>query len=297
MSLERLEPHARSLLRAAGAHALRLHAETVSPEHLLWTIMEDPHSAAHAAVLHAFADPGTIADEVLAISPGLLVVSSGSILPFSVQAVKVLTRARAASEAAGEEAVTVSRLLSGSVSTLDESLLRSLREAGFSAEIPIETATDSTLGPGLFKHFSMPAKRVLSASNRLAASDRSPSISHVHLFLACLQEDEGLAARTGVSFRQARLLFSGSTRDDTAPPPRPLPPDRSLIAFLEGLPESSDSLALLARFHAGGTPELAQILVRSKVTTTLLDRARNAFRDPTGSREDDTARRSGGAGL
>ncbi|MFN0009554.1 MAG: Clp protease N-terminal domain-containing protein [Planctomycetota bacterium] len=286
-----LEPYARSLLRTAGTHALRLHAEAVSPEHLLWTLMEDPHSAAHAAVLHAFADPGTISEEVLAISPGLLVVASGSTLAFSVRAVEVLTRTRAAAEAAGEEAVSVSRLLSGSVAAFDESLQRTLQGAGFSAEIPREIEAVAIPGPGLFRHFSMPAKRVLSGANRLAASDRSPSISHVHLFLACLQEDEGLAASTGVNFRKARLLLSGSTRDDTAPSARSLPPDRSLIEFLEGLPGGSDSLALLARFHAGGTPELAQILVRSKVTTALLDRARKAFRDPDGLREDDPARR------
>jgi hypothetical protein len=291
MSLDRLEPYARSLLRTAGAHALRLHAETVSPEHLLWTLMDDSRSAAHAAVLHAFADPGTIADEVLAISPGLLVVASGSTLPFSVRAVEALTRAREASEAAGEGTVTVSGLLARSVSAFDEGLRQKLRGAGYSAEIPIEAAPAAIPGPGLFKHFSMPAKRVLSGSNRLAASDRSPSISHVHLFLACLQEDEALAGRTGLSFRQARLLLSGSTRDDSAPSARPLPPDPSMIAFLEGLPGGSDSLALLARFHAGGTPEMAQILVRSKVTPALLDRARRAFRDPEGLREDNPARR------
>jgi len=297
MSADPLEPYAQGLLHRAGAHALRLHAETVSPEHLLWTLMDDPRSAAHAAVLHAFADPGTIAEEVLAISPGLLVVASGSTLPFSARAVEALTRAREASESAGEEAVAVSGLLARSVSAFDEGLRLKLRAAGFSAEIPVETATAASPSPGLFKHFSMPAKRVLSGSNRLAANDRSPSISHVHLFLACLQEDEGLAARTGLSFRQARLLLSGSTRDDSTPTPRALPPDRTLTAFLDGVPDGSDSLALLARFHAGGTPELAQILVRSKVTTVLLDRARKAFRDPTGLREDDPARRSGGAGL
>lgn len=290
--LERLEPYARALLRTAGAHALRLHAETVAPEHLLSTLMADPRSAAHAVVLHAFADPGTISEEALAISPGLMVVASGSTLPFSVRAVEALTRARAATEAAGEDAVGVSRILSQSVSAFDEDLRRTLREAGFSAEIPGGIATVASLGPGLFRHFSMPAKRVLSGSNRLAAGDRAPSISHVHLFLGCLQEDEELATRTGVSFRRARVLFSGSTWDDSAPPMRALPPDPSMIAFLEGVPAGSDSLALLARFLAGGTPDLAQILVRSKVTTKLLERARNAFRDPTELQADDPARRS-----
>jgi ATP-dependent Clp protease ATP-binding subunit ClpA len=232
----------------AGAHALRLHAETVSPEHLLWTSMEDSRSAAHAAVLHAFADPGTIAEEVLAISPGLLVVASGSTLPFSARAVEALESARAS---AGEDAVVVSGLLVQSASAFDEPLRRRVRGAGFSAEIPTGAAAAGVPGPGLFRHFSTPAKRVLSSANRLAASDRSPSISQVHLFLACLQEDEGLAARTGLSFRQARLLLAGSTRDETAPSPRSLPPDGSLIAFLDRLGQPGAARALPRGRHAG----------------------------------------------
>lgn len=290
--LARLEPYARELLRTAGVHALRLHAETVAPEHLLSILMEDPRSAAHAVVLHAFADPGTISEEALAISPGLMVVASGSTLPFSVRAVEALTRARAAAEAAGEESVEVPRILSHSVAGFDDRLRRTLRGAGFSAEFPESPATSSTTGPGLFRHFSMPAKRVLSGSNRLAAGDRAPSISHVHLFLGCLQEDETLATSTGVSFRRARLLLSGSTLDDSAPSSRALPPDRSMLAFLEGVPAGSDSLDLLARFLSGGTPELAQILVRSKVTTALLERARIAFRDPGEVQKGDPTRRS-----
>jgi len=70
-----------------------------------------------------------------------------------------------------------------------------------------------------------------------------------------------------------------------------------MIAFLEGVEPGADSLALLARFLAGGTPELAQILIRSKVTPTLLERARGAFRDPTQVQSDDPSRRSRGAEL
>jgi len=289
--LRRLQPYARRLVGDAGEHAQRLHADAVAPEHLLSILMADPRSAAHAAVLHAFADPATISEEVLAISPGLMVVASGSTLPFSALAVEALIGARAAAEAAGEESVGVPRIFSQSLSLFDEGLRRTMLQAGFSGEIPDAERKAHALDPGLFRHFSMPAKRVLSASNRLAAGDRAPSISHVHLFLGCLQEDEALATRTGVSFRRARLLVAGSTGDPSVRSTRALPPDRAMVAFLEGVPAGSDSLALLARFLAGGTPEAEQILVRSKVTRALLDRARSAFHDPDEVQEGGPARR------
>jgi hypothetical protein len=292
--LARLQPYARGLVARAAEHALRLHADAVTPEHLLSTLMEDPRTAAHAAVLHAFADPATIAEEALAISPGLMVVASGSTLAFSPRAAEALARADA--DAEGRE-VDVARILAAAASVLDEDLRRALREAGFSAAIPEASGTATALAPGLFHRFSTAGKRVLSASNRLAAGERATSISHVHLFLACLQEDPALADRVGLGFRRARMLLAARSRDDSAVRPRALPADPSLIAFLEGVPPGSDSLSLLARFAGGGTPELAQILVRSKVTAALLERARNAFQDPAGQPDQPAPRRSRDAEL
>jgi len=37
---------------------------------------------------------------------------------------------------------------------------------------------------------------------------------------------------------------------------------------------------LLARFLAGGTPELARLLARHRITPALLERAQAAFEDP-----------------
>jgi len=61
--------------------------------------------------------------------------------------------------------------------------------------------------------------------------------------------------------------------------------------FLSGLESGADSLALLAHFLEAGTPELAQILLRSKITKPLLERARNAFHDPEELEEDGPTRR------
>jgi hypothetical protein len=291
--LARLHPYARGLLREAGDHALRLHADAVAPEHVLSMLMEDTRCAAHAAVLHAFADPATISEEALAISPGLMVVASGSTLPFSARAAAALASARTGAELAGEIEVDVARILAQATARLDAELLAGVQAAGFSLKLPAPTEDPLSLGTSLFKHFSASSKRVLSAANRLAASDRARSISHVHLFLGCLQEDGDLATRSGLGFRRARLVCSGRTEDTTPVPARALPADPSLLGFLEGLPAGADSLALLARIHLAGSPELAQILQRSKVSPALLDRARNAFRDPEEGPGDEPPRRSG----
>lgn len=279
--LGRLHLYARFLLARAGLHALRLHADAVTPEHLLSALMDDAGSAAHAAVLHAFADPATISDEALAISPGLMVVASGSTLPFSPRATLVLSRARSISLGTGRKEVLLLDLVGQAEKSLDEALRGALREAGLST-IPDSTPEghEPPLGSAVFKSFSAGAKRALSGANRMAAAEHAPSISPAHLFLAGLKEDPDLAASLGVSFHRARALLAGRTADESAPAPRTMPPDPALLAFLRDLEPGSDSLDLLARFHSGATPELAGILNRSKVTAALLERVRAAFRDP-----------------
>jgi ATP-dependent Clp protease ATP-binding subunit ClpA len=274
----RLGPRARDLLLRTGEHALRLHADVVAPEHLLSTLMADESCAAHAAVLHAFADPATIAEEALAISPGWMVVASGSTLPFSSRATGVLASAgdRAARDGALE--VGVRHLLAEAEGALDDDLRNLLRAAGHAGGTGPPTTEGGTPGPP--PRLGPAAKRALSAANRLAASEKAASISPAHLFLACLLEDGALAAESGLSFPRARGLLAGRTADTSAPAERRLPPDPALLRFLSDLPAGADSLAMLARFHAGSTPELAAILDRSKVNTALLERARGSFRDP-----------------
>jgi hypothetical protein len=290
--LASLKPYACSLLERAGMHALRLHADSVSPEHLLSILMEDEDSAAHAAVLHAFADPETISGEALAISPGLMVVASGSTLPFSPRAAGVLARARVLGAAGSAVEVGTANLLAQAAAALDEDSQAALRAAG----LPIGAASPASaeppaLGAALFKHFSAPAKRALSAANRLAAGQRLRAIAPAHLLLGCLMEDAHLAQVLGLSFQRARILLGARTADDSLPAPRRLPPDPTLIGLLRGLPAGSDSLALLARFLSGETPELAQILIRSKVTAAFLARARGAFLDPEAAQEPGPPRR------
>ena len=273
----RLATRARELLEQTGRHALRLHADAVTPEHLLSTLMADENCAAHAAVLHAFADPETIADEARAISPGWMVVASGSILPFSAGAAAALASASARAGEEGDSEVGLAILLRESEALLEEDLRSSIRAAGYVARVPPAHSGREATPAG---RFTTAAKRALSAANRIAASEKADSISPAHLFLASLLEDASLAAAVGIGFPRARGILAGRTRDTTVPLARRLPPDDSLVRFLSDLPEGADSLALLRQFHAGQTPELAAILNRSKVNAGFLERAQGSFRDP-----------------
>ena len=284
-SLARLAPYARDLVHRAAQHALRLHAEAVTPDHLLSTLMDDEGCAAVAAVLHGFADPRTISEEALALSPGVMVVGSASTLPFSTAALGALGRARERS--AGEAEVGVEAVLWAAVEALPADL-RARLESGGLREPPGAAGSPAPAAAAppepFFRRFGADAKRALSAANRSAASLGLAAIGPAHLVLGCLQGAEALAARAGLPFARARLLLADRTADDVPPPERPLPADPALGAFLSGLPEGASSLDLLARYLAGGTPELAQVLARQKLSPELIARARVAFRDPPAAR-------------
>jgi len=292
--LARLRPYARTLVERAGEHALRLHAEFVSPEHLLSVLMDDSDSAAHLAAVHAFADPATISGEALALSPGLMVVASGSTHAFSTLAAEALASARAQARARGapRAEVEVADVLAQAERRLEVGLRGSLRDAGLSLQEPPgseDSASDRE--PAFFKAFSAPAKRVLSAANKLAASEQAPSIGPAHLFLAGLAEDPALATAVGISFHRARTLLAGKTTDPSPPRSRKLPPDPALLRYLEGIEDRADSLGLLAGFLSDEATELAGILLRSKLSKAFLDRGRGAFLDPEAVQEPAPPRR------
>ena len=287
--LARLGDYARELVLRSGVHAARLHADAVTPDHLLSTLMDDADSAAAATVLHAFADPETISGEALALSPGVMVVASDSTLPFSPGALAALYAARARAERRGASEVEIEDLLDEALLALAPDLGARLAAAGIRAAPARTSASAASAGDAapppadepLFRRFSAGAKRALSAANRAAAAYDLAEISPAHLVLGCLKSDEALATRAGIGFTRARMLFGDRTADDAPPDARELPADPALLAFLDDLPAGAGSVDLLLRFHAGGTPELAQILTRHKLAASLLLRARAAFRDPS----------------
>ena len=286
----RLAPYARTLLDRAGEHAARLHADMVTLEHLLAVVLEDEDSAAHQLVLHAFADPATIAGETLAISPGVMVVAADSTLPFSTRGVVALRRARELAVEARADEVGASELLLGAREELEDAAREMLDAAGFRAAAAERSAQAGAGGePGgskidadgpLFRHFSMTAKRSLSAANRGAAQAGQRAISPAQVLIGCLRTDEALGEETGVTWQRARMLLASHSEDPTPVPQRELPADAGLRGFLGGLGDGADSLTLLGAMRTRGPTELAEILVRHKISEELLERALGAFRDP-----------------
>lgn len=281
----RLAPYARQLLDRCAHDALQLHAEEVGPEHLLSTLMSDEECAAHRAALHAFADPATIRDEALTLAAGILISGSSAALPFSAFGVRALRGARERAAARGDAMVEVPHLALAAFDELEADLRELFAGAGWSP-----AGLEALLGSGgaggvvasghLFRHFSDDAKRALSAAARLARASSSRSISAAHLFQASLQAETRIERACGMPAARARIALRGRLDDMSAVSGSPLAPDDALAGFLARLPGAADSLEMLRALHAGGTPELAQVLVRHKVTAALLERARAAFEDP-----------------
>ena len=280
-----MSPYMARLLAQATARALRLHADVITIEHLLGAALEDEDSAATAVVEHAFADPETVASELLALSPGVMVVGSTASLPFSTRALSALSAARSAAVQGNWPEITPSIVLHAALLELDANVQGDLRQAGLTES----SATSPGLGDStgvrpdgpLFAHFSSSARQALSRSNRGAHRLRESSIGPAQVLLACLEVDEELGGQVGMGLAKARMVLRGRTFDPTPPAERELPPDELLPAFLRTLPAGAGSLELMAAAHANGTDELRLLFERHKITAALLERASGAFEDPT----------------
>lgn len=278
-----LAPRLLQLTQQAAKEALRLHADEVAIEHLLCAAMRDEDSAAYEVVCHAFADPDTIFEESLALAPGLLVVASASTLPFSEGAVRSLFEALGEAQAAGDETVSTAHLSTTAYHRMTETQRTLLKAIRFEPDRLLTRAAEgkpAVKATSLFSLFDEAAKKALSRSNRAANSLQASEIGPVHLFMGCLQIDEALAEKLGLTFSRARLTLGQDHLDPTLTPERKLPLDAALSTLLEELPSGTDSLGFLAALHAGGDVDLATLLGRHKVTPELLERSQRAFRDP-----------------
>lgn len=285
---ERLNAHARALLERSAQEALTIHADEVGPEHLLCALMADEDGAARRVVEHAFADPETVFEEARALAAGILVSGSVVTLPFSTLGVAALEEARRRAWARGDEAVLGVHLLLAGMDALPNEDRAALDDAGYDpaglertlGAAPAPRELPDRIEGSLFRRFDEPAKRLLSKAARGASRAGAPSIGPAHMVLTILESERALATAAAVSHSRARMVLHERTVDATPAPDREVEPDEALGAYLEGLPPGTTSLELLERFHAGGTPELAGILGRHKVTPALLERSRGAFRDP-----------------
>lgn len=287
--LGRLHAYLGVLVAAGVRRACHMHAEELTLAHVLGACMCDEDCAAHAVVLHAFADPETIELELTALSPGILVVGSRAALPFSPLAVEALARARNAARDAGEEGqVETAMVLACSVACLPPDL-RGLLAADDppGADDPEPggngvAATHAEGGEPLFRRFSPDAKRALSLACKAAHSHGERSISPARLVLACLDAQPGVGQTLSppLSPSRVRSHLLGHTLDDTPPPQRILPPHPQLLTLLRELPQGGDSLDLLARAGQRGEDELDTLMDRHRLTPALLQRSRSAFHDP-----------------
>jgi hypothetical protein len=277
---ERLGPYARFSLERARRYALRLHADELTSEHLLASLLEDESCAATALVLHAFADPATVGGEVLALCPGIMVVGSGRSLPFSMGALAALRSARALAAARGSS-VTPPDLFQAVLLDLPQELFRRLFPDGERARPLRPPPEPSGLGAGsLFHSHGHDSLRALGAACRAAAKLERDAIGPVHLLAGALEVDAELARAENLTPARLRLLLAGCDEDRIPLPARELAPDPRLAELLAGLPPGAGTLEILGELLRAGSEELRALLLRQKITPALFERSRGAFRDP-----------------
>ena len=283
---EHLSPYVRTSLGRAADRAAVLHATRVSLEHWVLVLLDDEDSAAHQAIVHAFADPATIHDQVLALTPGILVVGSGLSLPFSVRGVHALQRARHAADERGDD-VRVSDLLSAAFHELSDEGREALRDAGFrEAELADDTGRVETPTEAVFKSFDNDAKRSLGAACRVAASLRRERISPAHALVACLDVDGSLGERLDCSTAAARRAVAGADDDLTPVGADPLELEPEFAAFLSSLSPTGDSCEVLRLILRRTEGELRLLLAQQRITEELMERVEGRFRDPEPGRSD-----------
>ncbi len=282
----RLSPYGRETLERAAALALRIHSDHVGPEHLVHTLLGDEDSAAHRVVLHAFADPETLADEVLALAEGILVVGSARARPFSAGAVQALGAARGDAAAAAAGAVEPAHLLLHAFDRLEAGLGDVLVAAGFERARAADAAAElggrgpvEDSGP-LFRSFSTPAKQALSRGAHQAAREEIEAVSPGCVLLACLEVEPALEGTAGLPLHRARMALAGKLGDPGAPADRVLEADEPLRTLLGRLAAGSGTLEILLACHGDPARELAQLLGRHRITPPLLERSQGVFRDP-----------------
>jgi ATP-dependent Clp protease ATP-binding subunit ClpA len=276
-----LAPYARAALEQASFLAARLHSDEVSPEHFLAAMLEDESCGATRLILHAFADPETIAIEVRALCAGIMVVGSERSLPFSVLGVQALREARARAHATEERTVTPAHVFRAAAALLPSDLRERLAELGreLTADARDPHRGDSA-SEAFFRSFSPGALRALGGACRAAATLGRASIGPVHLLLGCLDADEELRAATGLSASRVRMALAGRDEDGTPLPSRHLAGDARIGELLRGLPAAAETVDVLGWILSNGTEELVALLLRQRITPALFERCRGAFPDP-----------------
>lgn len=277
----RLAPYARLTLERAAERALRLHAEELAPEHLLATLLTDEEAGATRLILFAFADPETLAAEVLALSPGIMVVGARCTLPFSVRGARALEAALEVARAHGAAQVEPQHVLAAAWCRLTEEQRAALREAGAGGPaLEAEPRDPESASGTLLRFFSREACRALGAASRIAQRWRRESITPAHLVAGALEVDPGALSSSGIRAALVQKVLAGRDADETPPARRALAPDARLWSLLDSLPDAADTLAILGWFLHQGSDEIRELLRRQRVTRELFEQSGSAFADP-----------------
>lgn len=209
----RLSPYLSRVLERAAQLALEVHADFLSVEHVIGAVLRDEDSAANQTIVFAFADPETLGLELLALSPGIMVVGSAATRPFSPRAVEALERARRWAAASGSERVEIESLGAAAASVLPVELLAALRDAGYHDVVPPEPSASDPSRPAPSLRLAEAAKLALSRATKATARANEPAIGPARIFHACLQAGPELEARIGLTAARARLVLEGAFID------------------------------------------------------------------------------------
>ena len=214
-----------------------------------------------------------MAIEVLALSPGILVVGSDKSLPFSPGSVLALETARRSAIAARASKITPKRLALAAVEHLDAAGQKAVgSDPGFDdeAEAGEPMAEDALVLAALTPN----ARRALGAACRRAQRTDHDAITPAHVVLGV-----GDVSESG-SASHLDFALAGSLDDATPLPSRALPVETEFEAWLTKLETPIETVDLLRRVLADTTSELALLFAQDRITPALVERVGTAYEDP-----------------
>ncbi|KLI64261.1 ATP-dependent chaperone ClpB [Aurantiacibacter marinus] len=148
MNLEKFTDRARGFLQSAQTVAIRNSHQRISPEHILKALLEDEEGMAAGLIQRAGGNPGTAVQQVDALLAKIPAVSGGGAQQtpgLDNDAVRVLDSAEQVAAKAGDEYVTVERLLLALALAKDSKAGKALADAGLTAQA-LNTAINELRG-------------------------------------------------------------------------------------------------------------------------------------------------------
>ncbi|MEN7536488.1 ATP-dependent chaperone ClpB [Aurantiacibacter flavus] len=137
MNLEKFTDRARGFLQSAQTVAIRMNHQRISPDHILKALLEDSEGMAAGLIQRAGGDPARAVDAVdaaLAKQPAVSGSGAQQTPGLDNDAVRVLDQAEQVAQKAGDEYVTVERMLLALVLAKTTAAGKALEDAGLTAE-------------------------------------------------------------------------------------------------------------------------------------------------------------------